>query len=55
MKEAQSGLVFGSLNNQNFFNVRLKYSTKESELKKGDGYLVLGNKFCRIKTVKNSK
>ena len=53
MKEAQAGITFDSLNSQNFFNARLKYSVKEAELKKGDGYLVLNNRFCRIKTPKS--
>lgn len=53
MKEAQAGIVFDSLNSQNFFNARLKYSVKEAEIKKGDGYLVLNNRFCRIKTPKS--
>lgn len=53
MKEAQTGISFDSLNSQNFFNARLKYSVKEAELKKGDGYLVLNNRFCRDKTPKS--
>lgn len=52
MKESQVGIVFDSLNTQSFFGVRLKYNAKEEELKKGDGYLVINNKFYRIKTPK---
>ncbi|MCL1874345.1 MAG: type VII secretion protein EssC [Clostridiales bacterium] len=49
-KNAQCGLIFGSLKEQNVFNVRLPYGAYEkTEFGLGDGYLIAKNKYAGIK------
>lgn len=52
IKDSQCGIIFDSLDNQNFFDVQLKYGTIEREFSKGDGYLVIRNSFNRVRTPK---
>jgi DNA segregation ATPase FtsK/SpoIIIE, S-DNA-T family len=54
IREIQCGLTFDYFNNQTYFNnVKLKYGTKERELKAGEGYLILNNIMYSIKTPLN--
>ena len=49
-KNAQCGVLFGSIKEQGVFNVRLPYGRYEkTEFDIGEGYLVLRNKFAGIK------
>lgn len=51
LKESQTGIVFGALTSQTFFNnVKLKYGTKEREFREGEGYLILNSNFKVVKT-----
>ncbi|MGG7179420.1 type VII secretion protein EssC [Clostridium paraputrificum] len=55
LKEAQTGILLDYIANQSYFtNVKVKYGTKERDLKCGDGYLILNNNFCSIKTPGNN-
>lgn len=54
LKEAQCGILFGYMGNQSFFtNVKLRYGVREDDIKAGEGYLILNNKFYSIKTPQN--
>lgn len=49
-KNSQTGILFGSLKEQNVFNARIPYSSYEkSEFAAGEGYLIMKNKFVSIK------
>jgi S-DNA-T family DNA segregation ATPase FtsK/SpoIIIE len=49
-KNAQCGVIFGSLKEQGLFNVRLPYGSYEkTEFAVGEGYLVLKNKYAGLK------
>ena len=50
-KNAQCGIFFGSIKEQNIFNIRLPYGSYEkTDFGKADGYLIIKNKFAGIKT-----
>lgn len=48
-KEAQCGIMLGSLKDQNLFNVRMSYSEYEKEMGICDGYLIARGKYTSIK------
>ncbi|CDG35330.1 FHA domain-containing protein [Acetivibrio thermocellus BC1] len=50
MKDMQTGLLLGSISDQQVFSVRLHYGTTEKAIKPGDGYLINRGRFCRVKT-----
>ncbi|TYQ16044.1 UNVERIFIED_CONTAM: S-DNA-T family DNA segregation ATPase FtsK/SpoIIIE [Acetivibrio alkalicellulosi] len=49
MKNEQTGILLGSIKNQDIFNVKMPYGTQEKELEMGDGYFVVKNKFTGIR------
>lgn len=49
-KDMQTGVLLGSISDQQVFSVRLPYGTTEKAIKPGDGYLVNRGRFCRVKT-----
>jgi len=49
MKDMQTGLLLGSISDQQVFSVRLPYGTTEKAIKPGDGYLINRGRFCRVK------
>lgn len=56
LKESGNGILLDYMANQTFFtNVKLRYGTKEREIRTGDGYLILNTRYCSIKTPNNKK
>ena len=49
-KEAQCGILLGSLKDQNLFNVRQNYGEYEKERELCDGYLILKSKYASIRS-----
>jgi S-DNA-T family DNA segregation ATPase FtsK/SpoIIIE len=49
MKNEQTGLLLGSLAEQNLFDARLPYGTPEKEIKLGDGYLIRKSKYTGVR------
>ncbi|GHU50699.1 type VII secretion protein EssC [Clostridia bacterium] len=50
VKNAQTGLLLGSLKEQSMFDVSLPYGTPEKELAFGDGYFIKKSRFAGIRT-----
>lgn len=50
IREEQTGILLGSLKDQNLYNARLPYGSQEKEFEQGDGYLVVKNKFTGLRT-----
>lgn len=50
LREEQTGLLLGSLKDQNLYNTRIPYGTQEKELELGDGYFIVKNKYTGIRT-----
>lgn len=50
LKDMQTGILLGSIADQQVFSIRLPYGTTEKTIKPGDGYLVNRGRFCRVKT-----
>ncbi len=48
-KDASTAIFFGSLKDQNLFNVRLEYGEYEKELDKCEGYLINKSRYAAIK------
>jgi len=48
-KESQSGILLGSLKEQNLFNVRQNYGEYEKERERCDGYLILKSRYCSVR------
>lgn len=51
LKDLQVGMLFGSVNDQQIFNIRLPYGTTEKQKKPGDGYFVSKGSYVGMKTV----
>ncbi|ODM25548.1 type VII secretion protein EssC [Clostridium sp. Bc-iso-3] len=49
-KDMQTGILLGSISDQQLFSIRLPYGTTEKAINPGDGYLVNRGRFCRVKT-----
>ncbi len=49
VREMQTGVLLGSIKEQNLFNARVPYGYYEKEFALGDGYLVVKNKFAPLK------
>lgn len=50
IREEQTGLLLGSLKDQNLYNVRFPYGTQEKEFGTGDGYFIVKNKYIGLRT-----
>jgi len=50
LKDMQTGILLGSISDQQVFSIRLPYGTTEKPIKPGDGYLVNRGRFGRVKT-----
>ncbi|WP_199613902.1 type VII secretion protein EssC [Paenibacillus alkalitolerans] len=50
IREEQTGVLLGSLKEQNLFNARLPYGVQEKEMGPGEGYFIFKNKFQSLKT-----
>lgn len=48
-KDEQTGILLGSMRNQDLFNLRTVYGTLEKEIKYGDGYLIKKNKYLGLR------
>ncbi|MBQ7040067.1 MAG: type VII secretion protein EssC [Clostridia bacterium] len=48
-KEAQHGILLGSLKEQSLFNVRMNYSDYEKEMEHCDGYMISKGKYASIR------
>ena len=49
VREEQTGLLLGSIKEQNLFTARLPYGIKEKEFEPGDGYLIVKNRFTGLR------
>lgn len=49
VKNKNRGILLDGIDNQNYFNVSVKYGTNERTVKAGDGYLISNNGYERIK------
>lgn len=49
LREEQTGVLLGSLKQQNVFNASLPYGTQEKDFEQGDGYWIFKNKYHRMK------
>jgi len=48
-KEEQTGILLGSIRDQDLYNVRFPYGTTEKEFNFGDGYLISKNKYMGLR------
>lgn len=49
VREAQCGILLGSLKDQNLFGARLPYGNPEKEFGLGDGYFIVKNRFVGLR------
>ncbi|PQQ67078.1 type VII secretion protein EssC [Acetivibrio saccincola] len=49
IRDEQTGVLLGSLKEQNLFGVKIPYGVQEKELEKGDGYFIVKNKFTSLR------
>ncbi len=49
VREAQCGIMMGSIRDQNLYGVRFPYGTHEKDFAMGDGYLIIKNKFVGLR------
>lgn len=49
IKEAQVGVLLGSIKEQSLYNIRVPYGYYEKEMQLGDGYLITKNKYIPLK------
>lgn len=49
IREEQTGVLLGGLKDQNLFNVNLPYGSQERIAERGDGYLVVKNKYTGLR------
>lgn len=49
VRETQSGILLGSLRDQNLYGVRIPYGSAEKEIGFGDGYYVVRNKYVGLR------
>lgn len=49
LREEQTGILLGSLREQNVFNASLPYGTQEKHFEIGDGYWIVKNKYVRLR------
>ncbi|MCJ8011820.1 type VII secretion protein EssC [Paenibacillus sp. KQZ6P-2] len=49
IREEQTGVLLGSLKDQNLFNARLPYGVQEKELAWGDGYFIIKNRYTGLR------
>lgn len=54
IREEQTGLLLGSLREQNLFTARLPYGIDEKDFEMGDGYFIVKNKFTRLRSAIHS-
>ncbi|MNJ49004.1 FtsK/SpoIIIE family protein [compost metagenome] len=50
LREEQTGLLLGSIKDQDLFNIRFPYGSQEKEMELGDGYFIVKNKFTGLRT-----
>ncbi|KNY27509.1 type VII secretion protein EssC [Pseudobacteroides cellulosolvens] len=50
LKDLQAGMLFGFINDQQIFNIRLPYGTTERQKKPGDGYFIAKGSHTGMKT-----
>ncbi len=53
LKDEQTGLLLGSIKEQNLFNVKFPYGSSERELELGDGYFIIQGKYSGIRCATN--
>ncbi|WP_159081749.1 type VII secretion protein EssC [Paenibacillus sp. CAA11] len=54
IREEQTGILLGSLKDQNLYNARFPYGTQEKDFEIGDGYFIVKNRYVGLRTAVHS-